>query len=389
MLKKIFFTIQNLFHSYSNLGVVKNLRIEEKQSIRLINILGAIPIIIYFYFIYYGFKRAYYFPVYMGIALVLAEMLGIYVNALGKYITAKLIIFCVNSFAVFFIYNSINIDYSTVCYFFPILMAYEITFDIKKEIKYFLITFLFTLVCIILFFVIPKGAFFFCILPPDLVKETIILNYTFPLIISAVFLILIIKTHSKTRDKLIIARKQSDNANKVKSQFLSNMSHELKTPINGILGLTNLLMHENLSAQAAEYVKALHYSSTQLSSLVSDILDFSTIESDNIIFEEKMFDLNKVCTHVFDLFKEQAHKKNIGCFFNKLPIQCNVTGDPTRLQQVLSNLISNAIKFTEVRGIVTFSCNIKDDVNNKINIEFIIKDTGIGIAPDQDRRAHV
>lgn len=175
----------------------------------------------------------------------------------------------------------------------------------------------------------------------------------------------------------------AEQAALAKSQFLSIMSHEIRTPINGVIGIANLLMEENLSDKQKEYVSTLSFSAQHLLSLVSDILDFSKIEAGRLHLERASFNLKKLCKHTFDLFKNKAAEKNLAYTFTPASIEnYSFYGDPTRLSQVVSNLIANAIKFTD-KGGVAFSYEIESSNKHQSKIVFKVKDTGIGIAKDK------
>jgi signal transduction histidine kinase len=181
----------------------------------------------------------------------------------------------------------------------------------------------------------------------------------------------------KGTDQDITPQKQAEIA---KSEFLSSMSHEIRTPINGVIGIANLLMEEQLSLKQREYVETLKFSAQHLSSIVSDILDFSKIESGKLVFESIPFNLNKVTSNLFRLFETTAKEKSIALTFVPDPrIDYLLSGDYVRLSQILSNLLSNAIKFTE-KGTVELAYTLKEETQSSIQVNFTIKDTGIGIS---------
>jgi signal transduction histidine kinase/CheY-like chemotaxis protein len=187
----------------------------------------------------------------------------------------------------------------------------------------------------------------------------------------------------KEKENANIDKIRAEQAMLAKSQFLSTMSHEIRTPINGVVGISNLLMDEDLTEKQKDYVKTLHFSANHLMSVVSDILDFSKIDAGNLHFEKASFNLQTICGNVFALFKQKAEEKNIEYVFNPCEIQgFSLYGDYVRLSQVLSNLLSNAVKFTD-RGSVHFSYKIASEAFDSIAIQFTVKDTGIGIAPDK------
>lgn len=184
----------------------------------------------------------------------------------------------------------------------------------------------------------------------------------------------------KGTDQDITPQKQAEIA---KSEFMASMSHEIRTPINGVIGIANLLMEEQLSHTQREYVETLKFSAQHLSSIVSDILDFSKIESGKLVFESIPFSLNKVTANLFRLFEATAKEKSIALTFVPDPrIDYLLSGDYVRLSQILSNLLSNAIKFTE-KGTVELAYTLKEETQSSIQVNFTIKDTGIGISSQQ------
>ena len=182
----------------------------------------------------------------------------------------------------------------------------------------------------------------------------------------------------------IVQRKKSEadlqKALQVKSDFMSNMSHEIRTPINGIIGISNLLSNEKLTAEQLEYTKTLKHSSNHLLSVVSDILDFSKLESDNFKLESRPFNLRECCDKVFQLFKLRADEKKLSFYFypDSTTHSDRIVGDEHRLTQILNNLVSNAIKFTS-NGMVELSYKTVESSQLYVSYEFTIKDSGIGI----------
>ncbi|MCU7814622.1 MAG: response regulator [Candidatus Thiodiazotropha sp. (ex Rostrolucina anterorostrata)] len=170
------------------------------------------------------------------------------------------------------------------------------------------------------------------------------------------------------------ARDEAESAARAKSEFLANMSHELRTPMNGMLGMLELVSDSGLDEKKRRYLKTAHSSARSLLILINDILDFSKIEAGQLRLESEELDLHHLLTEIVDLFAVQAERKSLELrYFIASAVPRVVSGDPVRLRQVLTNLVSNAIKFTGQGG-VEISLVIEDDL-----ICFSVRDSGIGI----------
>jgi PAS domain S-box-containing protein len=187
----------------------------------------------------------------------------------------------------------------------------------------------------------------------------------------------------KMLDNLITARKRAEEAALSKQLFMSTMSHEIRTPLNEVIGITNLLYQGNPREDQMEYIKTLRFSANHLLTLVNDILDFNKMEAGKIVFEKTEFDLVSMIEDIRRSYSHRATDKGIEFVTEKsddLPVA--LIGDPVRLNQIISNLISNAIKFTP-QGRVTFKAMMKEKRNSRAVLEFSVTDTGIGIQSDK------
>lgn len=183
--------------------------------------------------------------------------------------------------------------------------------------------------------------------------------------------------------ELLKAKQIAENAAMAKQQFLSNMSHEIRTPMNAVIGITNLLLQENPKPDQIDSLKILKFSSENLLGLINDVLDYSKIESGKILFEQVDFNLTELVNNVKETHYLAAQEKGLEFkvkMDSDLPIM--IIGDPTRLTQILNNLISNAIKFTN-SGSVVMDLSLNKVLGNLVDIDFAVTDTGIGIEADK------
>src|SRR5690606_13867888 len=186
--------------------------------------------------------------------------------------------------------------------------------------------------------------------------------------------------------ELDLARKEALEASRIKSEFLANMSHEIRTPLNGILGFTHLLQKSDLTPRQQDYLATIEKSADSLLGIINEILDFSKIEAGKLVLESVPFNLRDLIEDTLTILGPAAHAKQlelVSLVYRDTPL--SLVGDPLRLKQVLTNLVSNAIKFTN-EGTVVVRAMVEDERSDRAQLRISVQDTGIGLT-DQDLRA--
>ena len=191
---------------------------------------------------------------------------------------------------------------------------------------------------------------------------------------------------NRNEEALRAARATAETASQAKSAFLARMSHEIRKPMNGVLGMTELLLETGLTSTQRKYAETVHRSGTNLLGIINDVLDFSKIEAGKLELEQVALDVRRTLEDVVDMLAERAHTKGLelACAIPS-DIPLHLMGDPLRLRQVLTNLAGNAIKFTE-SGSVLIRVSCLEDSAGKVTLRFDVKDTGPGITLEAQSR---
>ncbi len=179
------------------------------------------------------------------------------------------------------------------------------------------------------------------------------------------------------------ATRTAEEAMKAKQQFLSNMSHEIRTPMNAIIGFTKVVLKTELSTKQREYLRAIKLSGDAMIVLINDILDLAKVDSGKLVFEQVPFRIESSIATMLQLFEFKIQEKNLSLskdYDSKIPEV--LLGDPMRLHQILLNLVSNAVKFTD-KGEIGVSVSLESENEEKVTVLFAVKDTGIGIPQDK------
>ncbi|MGH8672085.1 MAG: MHYT domain-containing protein [Burkholderiales bacterium] len=195
-----------------------------------------------------------------------------------------------------------------------------------------------------------------------------------------------IAERERAQAALRIAKEEAEAASRAKSSFLANMSHEIRTPLNGVLGMAELLLGTPLNEKQRRFAETVHRSGEALLSIINDILDFSKIEAGKLELEVTDIDLRLLVEEVTELLADRAHKKGleIACLIDaEIPLA--LRGDPGRLRQIITNLVGNAIKFTE-RGEVVVRVTCLGQTEDSVQIRCEVRDTGIGLTAEARQR---
>lgn len=190
-----------------------------------------------------------------------------------------------------------------------------------------------------------------------------------------------INARKKIEAELTTAKQQADAANRSKSAFLANMSHEIRTPLSAITGMVHIMKSEGLPPPQEERLNKIDQAGKHLLSVINDVLDLSKIEAEKFHLEKKNIIVESLVANVASMLTERIREKNLKLIISNEKLPGNLLGDPTRIQQAILNFANNALKFTE-QGSITISTQLLEEDSDSVLLRFEVKDTGIGIEPD-------
>ena len=369
-----------------NLGVTDSLKIEEAQLVRLTNVLALFPVPVYLFYIGYGFFFNQVFSSLLASSMIILTAISVYQNSRRRYAIAKIVLIGLNGFSTWVTYNVFNIDHSVLSSFLPLLICYAFFFDINTEKKAFAFSASLTLFFIISSFLIPRQLVYGINLAPDEVEVSNLIHLLISFVLTTFLVYALFRYTRITSSKLIVAREEAEKYSKLQSEFLANMSHEIRTPLNGIIGSSHLLKSTSLTEEQTEYTNTIGLSSSMLMEIIDNILDLSKLEADQIQIEQVDFDLSHALNAVAQMLKPTIKDKPVAL---KVALPGNggtfVRGDQKRIKQVVSNLLGNAIKFTDA-GEIVLAMDHQPDTDGFYIFEIRVSDTGIGISEKEQAK---
>ncbi|HEY0846400.1 MAG TPA: ATP-binding protein [Noviherbaspirillum sp.] len=197
------------------------------------------------------------------------------------------------------------------------------------------------------------------------------------------WVVLVNESRNLAEAELRTAKERAESATRAKGEFLANMSHEIRTPMNAIIGMSYLALGTGLDHRQRDYVGKVHTAATSLLGIINDILDFSKVEAGKLEIEQIGFGLGEVLGNVSNVTAYKAHEKGLDFVIRTAPdVPVDLIGDPLRLGQVLTNLVNNAIKFTD-KGQIRVAIEAMECAEGRIRLKFSVQDTGIGMTPTQ------
>jgi signal transduction histidine kinase len=382
-----------------NLGVDNDTPIYELHRVRFSNFIGLFCQS--FYLLYGGLSFVFQsrFLTIVTLLMLITGVTGFWFNARKYYNAARTVFICSFSILLFVICNSLNIGFYFVFFYFPAFIAYTLYYDLEKDIYNALINLSISVCCAVAAFLMPKQYFIAANIDEKWIPFISTFNYFLASAVTIVFVFFAVFHINKSSRRLVEvwqeaerqkqelseAKKKADIAVTAKSRFLSNMSHEMRTPLNGIIGTVSLMMQEQYLPQQEENLKVLRYSSEHMLNVVNDVLDFSKIEADKMELALNKFNPKEMFDNVYTVFKNQFEAKGVNLVLDiDEQLNRNFISDETRLKQVLTNMIANAMKFTH-QGVVTVQAKVNSFNEQIANIYFSIKDTGIGISEEHQQ----
>jgi signal transduction histidine kinase len=387
---------KKLYDSLLELGVHDEMSVYEMQRVRFTNFIGLFCQSFYLSYVLLGVVLSSPFLIIIAMLMLVSGLMGFWLNKCRYYNLARSMFITSFSVLLFFICNTLNIGSYFIYFYFPAFIAYTLYYDLEKDLPNALTNLSVSVSCAVCSFLLPSQFFMAENIDQSWFPFVRNLNYftAFGVTITFVFfavahvnksgrkLVEVWQEAERQKGELSEAKKKADTAVLAKSRFLSNMSHEMRTPLNGIVGTVNLMLQEPSLPGQQQNLEVLKYSSEHMLSVVNDVLDFSKIEAGKMELSDDTYNLKALLDKIYTVFKNQFSERVDFKFEVDQALDKQFKGDETRLRQVLTNLIGNALKFTEKGQVVCFAKLVSSD-SLTAEIYFSVEDTGIGMSYEQ------
>lgn len=359
----------------------------EMYRVRLINITALYPLILYFFSTIYCIVYNYPRIVYINTIAIIFVALVLWLNKKRYYSLAKSLLISISCFVIFCYYKLMMNEKGVFMYYLPIILMFLTFYSPEKEKKYLIVTAIAALFFIALCFIVPYSYFKPFPLSESLHHFIFLFSAITCILITAFYVLTTLTFNSKNEIFLKKAKEKAEEGSKAKATFLSNMSHELRTPLNGIIGITGILQSEKHLPEQQAHLDVLKNLSDHMLGLVNNILDYSKIESGKVELNNNQFNINQLVQKTEIFFKNSFIERGVAykTVIDNHLLDKDVYFDELRLQQVLNNLISNALKFTH-KGQVTVTARLVKTTDNMITVFFSVYDTGIGMAAEVQQK---
>ncbi len=371
--------IQNL--KVFNIGVSGAQNEAEANRIRLTNLVAEFPLLIFIFSTVYSIYGEYPRIIMINAIAMTCTLLAIYLNFRQLYSVAKSLIICTYSLTILVYYKLMMDEPSVFFYYFVIILSFIIFYNPEKEKKILTGTIVFVTACIALTIWLPYKYFKPFPLTAAVHHFLFIFNSSICIFLAAFFVYRIFRVNVINEKLLLESKRIAEHAAKAKTTFLSNMSHELRTPLNGIIGTSHILKSEAFLPSQEYHLTVLGNLSEHMLGLVNNILDFSKIDAGKLELNGYRFNMNEFVQKLTNTFHNLFQDKGIAyqLDIDERLKELDVFADELRLQQVMNNLISNAVKFTERNGTVSLSVSIIKKSQDAVTLFFCVSDNGIGI----------
>ena len=378
--------MKKIINAILNIGIHKDMPEYEQTRVQFVNFMELFCQVFYLLYFFMGFVFGSYFISIATLMMLVTGWGGFLLNHLRRPDLARSTFIASFCILLFFVCNSVDVGFYFIPFFFPALLAFSLYYDLEHDLLNAALNLAICVGCTLLSLYLPQNLFFSDAVDTGWAVFIRNLNFTLSVLITLVFIFFTVFHIYKSGRQLVEAKEKAEQAAIVKSRFLSNMSHEMRTPLNGIIGTVNLLLQEPTRDEQLQYYQVLKFSSEHMLKVINDVLDFSKIEAGKMELSNESVNLKVAMGNLQTVFKNQFASKHIDFEF-RIDGQLDkyFVCDETRIRQVLTNLLGNAHKFTN-QGKVCCEIRLLTATSLGAQVYFSVSDTGIGMEPEQQQQ---